>query len=198
MPNSYVYVIRDDFGRRKIGVALDPLSRVKDLQVGNASELVVEYSFKLKSNRAAYKTEQLSHKALTAMGSRVRGEWFNVEPLFARKVVEQAAKELRHSCALEINNPDHENDLPDEQLSSVLANLYGSSEKTCIICDERAEYRYSGEQHGEDIRESQRWLCCDHFDPYKNDPEWSHLPDQIVPDDEKPQAKLLISKPLIG
>jgi len=188
MAKTRVYIIRDYSGRRKIGIARNVAHRLSNLQVGNADPLVIEYSFAFKSGFAARQIEKLVHSALKVMQRHAAGEWFTVEPLFARRVIVEAASQLRYRFQVEIEQPESDSGMAKSDLDEVLSRLYGGNEKTCIICDKRAEYRYSGEQHGEGIREQQRWLCEEHYRPYSNDQEWHHLPDQIVPEEDRPHV----------
>lgn len=71
----YLYVIKDSEGKRKLGFSRDPDNRVKQLQTGNALELVVEYRLPIRvKNRA----ERNLHALFPA--DRVRGEWFKITP----------------------------------------------------------------------------------------------------------------------
>lgn len=72
LPDMYVYAIREvETGNVKIGISKDPAERLKQLQTGNSSELVLVASIPA-GNR--YKDESNAHKKLSNIN--IRGEWF--------------------------------------------------------------------------------------------------------------------------
>lgn len=72
LPDMYVYAIREaETGNVKIGISKDPAERLKQLQTGNSSELVLVASMPA-VNR--YKDESSAHKKLSNIN--IRGEWF--------------------------------------------------------------------------------------------------------------------------
>lgn len=71
--DGYLYVIKDSEGKRKLGFSKVPDKRVKDLQVGNALSLIVEY--RLYVNHMI-RAEKKLHDLFPA--ERLRGEWFNL------------------------------------------------------------------------------------------------------------------------
>lgn len=70
---SYLYVIRDSEGKRKLGFSKNPDVRVKQLQTGNSLELTVEYRLPI---RVRNRAERNLHSLFPA--DRVRGEWFKI------------------------------------------------------------------------------------------------------------------------
>jgi len=71
--DSYLYVIIDTDGARKLGFSMNPDKRVKELQTGNPKELSVEYRLPVRERR-------LAEKSLHALfpAERIRGEWFSL------------------------------------------------------------------------------------------------------------------------
>lgn len=73
LPDMYVYAIREkQTGNIKIGISKDPEERLKQLQIGNSSDLEL-VTYKKADNR--FKDEKALH--LGAMAYHIRGEWFN-------------------------------------------------------------------------------------------------------------------------
>jgi hypothetical protein len=70
-----VYVIGPREGPLKIGYAADPRSRLSNLQVGQAVELMIHYEEETEASRAKV-IEKLIHRQLGH--KRIRGEWFDV------------------------------------------------------------------------------------------------------------------------
>ncbi len=80
--NCYVYVISEAYTERlrgrcavKIGLAVDPLRRVKELQTGNARRLWLNISIGPMSEKRAARFEKHLHKRFKKW--RLVGEWFN-------------------------------------------------------------------------------------------------------------------------
>jgi len=68
--SSKVYFIKDlSSGRVKIGKAINPLSRLKALQVGSSNELKI-----IKTITGGIYLEQILHKYFKHL--HIRGEWF--------------------------------------------------------------------------------------------------------------------------
>jgi hypothetical protein len=70
---THVYFIGDDRDRVKIGVAADPLSRLRQLQTSSPVRLVL-----LAADRAYLEAERALHRRFAA--SRLSGEWFTRTP----------------------------------------------------------------------------------------------------------------------
>lgn len=70
-----IYVIGPVQGPYKIGYAADPRSRLSNLQVGQAVELLIHYEEKVEASRAKV-IEKLIHRQLGH--KRIRGEWFDI------------------------------------------------------------------------------------------------------------------------
>lgn len=66
---SYVYLIGDEAGRVKIGLAIDPQKRLRQLQTGSSSKLRI-----LATLPGDREDEQHLHKMFRA--ERRQGEWF--------------------------------------------------------------------------------------------------------------------------
>lgn len=72
---AFVYFIQEgEDGPIKIGWAINPFQRLKQLQTGNADSLRLVYYEDLCDRRAAQLTETALHREFR--GHRVRGEWF--------------------------------------------------------------------------------------------------------------------------
>lgn len=73
LPDMYVYAIREvSTGNVKIGISKNPTGRLKQLQIGNSSQLELAAYMKA-DNR--YKDETAAHKALCDIN--IRSEWFD-------------------------------------------------------------------------------------------------------------------------
>lgn len=72
---STIYIIGPVQGPFKIGYAADARSRLSNLQVGQAVELLIHYEEKVESGRAKI-IEKLIHRQLGH--NRIRGEWFDI------------------------------------------------------------------------------------------------------------------------
>lgn len=74
----YVYLIHNSESECvKIGVANDPQSRLKDLQVGSPVPLAILQTIECVSRPSAHSLEKLLHKKYAAY--RVSGEWFKID-----------------------------------------------------------------------------------------------------------------------
>jgi hypothetical protein len=73
--NGFVYIIQaGDDGDVKIGWAVNPPDRLKNLQTGNSLELRLLHFERIGSKRAAGRVERWLHQEFE--GHRIRGEWF--------------------------------------------------------------------------------------------------------------------------
>lgn len=73
LPDMYVYAIREvSTGNVKIGISKNPAERLKQLQIGNSSQLELA-AYMRADNR--YKDETAAHKALCDIN--IRSEWFD-------------------------------------------------------------------------------------------------------------------------
>ncbi len=72
---GYVYVIKDESERRKIGLAEDVDHRLKELQTGNAERLIIEYRLAVANMKHA---EGSLHNLFAANRLRSDGEWFKL------------------------------------------------------------------------------------------------------------------------
>lgn len=82
---NFVYVISDGT-YRKVGVTSRLDRRLKQLQIGHPTLLVVEHISEPMSRRDAFLAEQLAHSQLVA--HRLHGEWFAVDKGTAIMAVE--------------------------------------------------------------------------------------------------------------
>lgn len=78
----------------KIGISDNPLKRRASLQTGNPSQLIVHSSFWLFNREHASILEKQTHRALKARGNFLTGEWFNVEPAIAERIISEVYDEL--------------------------------------------------------------------------------------------------------
>jgi hypothetical protein len=90
-PCRYVYVIGPETGLQKIGIAIDPRARLAALQTASPFRLKIHVAVAVPFG-VAHDVERRAHRRLKA--ARASGEWFNVGPVDAIKVVEAAAAEL--------------------------------------------------------------------------------------------------------
>lgn len=73
--NGFVYIIQaGEDGDVKIGWAVNPRDRLKNLQTGNSLELRLLHFERIGSKRAAARVERWLHQEFG--GHRIRGEWF--------------------------------------------------------------------------------------------------------------------------
>ena len=77
LPNRFIYVAQDNAGNIKIGISKNPEKRIKDLNIGNASELTLIYS--REAIKQGYQDEIELHKKCASFN--LRSEWFSVEAL---------------------------------------------------------------------------------------------------------------------
>lgn len=75
-PACFVYFITDGTRAAKIGVALRPWVRLKELQTGSSSRLECLYLIPCKTKNDAYEIEGLLHRNFKRY--RMHGEWFSI------------------------------------------------------------------------------------------------------------------------
>ena len=88
----YVYLIRGNDGKYKIGIAKNPSQRIKQLQTGNSDELQLIDTY-LTEN--AYKIESALHNQYAHV--RNHGEWFDLsvsDEVSFKKKCEQIDKSI--------------------------------------------------------------------------------------------------------
>ena len=84
--STQIYVIRDgEFA--KIGVANDPIVRMRDLQIGNPRQLELRYTIHVHNEHAVF-LEASVHGVLRK--KRERGEWFKVTDREAKRGISKA------------------------------------------------------------------------------------------------------------
>lgn len=88
-----VYVIGPDVGPQKIGIALRPALRVREIQTGNPAALRVALEFD-PEECAALQVERRAHWLLHEV--RLNGEWFDATPEQAIAAVRQALIDVRN------------------------------------------------------------------------------------------------------
>lgn len=76
--SGYVYVIRDESERRKLGMAENVLQRKDELQTGNAEILTIEHTLFVKDMKRA---EDALHQLFAAGRIRANGEWFVIHDM---------------------------------------------------------------------------------------------------------------------
>lgn len=72
---GYIYVIKDESERRKLGYAEDVEIRLKQLQTGNAERLTIEYRLQVAD---MIRAETAIHNLFAAGRIRADGEWFHI------------------------------------------------------------------------------------------------------------------------
>jgi hypothetical protein len=94
----------------KVGIANDVLKRLAQFQTASASELVAAHVFPLPNREMARELEKAFHS--TQEKHRLRGEWFDIEPLAAIYLMcmnirsclaiqtDLSGEELEHALAL--------------------------------------------------------------------------------------------------
>lgn len=80
-------------GPIKIGIAGNPLERIRDIQNGCPYKLYITSAYLLPSQPIAYEVEQATLKHLD--GLRMVGEWVRMPSWDVRKMVEQVIKHKR-------------------------------------------------------------------------------------------------------
>lgn len=87
--HAAVYVIGDVYAEYvKIGVAVDPIARLAQLQTGNPNKLFLHRVFWIPDVEAAYLVESAAHATASDLYDRMVGEWFRCNPNEAHEVVE--------------------------------------------------------------------------------------------------------------
>lgn len=91
---SYVYIIYcKDLGTIKIGYSDDPFARLRQLQVGNSSELSILSIFK-----GGRDEEIILHKKLVV--NKVRGEWFVIDDSLMQELLAYQADTIAKSTGV--------------------------------------------------------------------------------------------------
>lgn len=86
MDPVYVYVIGRESGPVKVGVSVNPGSRVLELQTGCPFPLALLASFKFPDRLSAMRDEAFFHQCYEHV--RLMGEWFDLEADLAIEGVE--------------------------------------------------------------------------------------------------------------
>ena len=71
----YLYVIAGETAPSKIGIADNPKHRLKALQTGNPTKLIIHYTVPCDNVRAL---ERIIHQKLSR--HKIKGEWFDLSP----------------------------------------------------------------------------------------------------------------------
>lgn len=82
----YLYVISDG-EHRKIGISLNPKTRLTELQTGNTRKLTLDCLLEFNSQREAKNAEHILHSSLFL--DRSSGEWFSATLPQIQKIVAQ-------------------------------------------------------------------------------------------------------------
>lgn len=99
---SYIYIITDGSGACKIGSAVSPKNRMKELQTGSSAKLSIFDAISVSKERVLL-CEFEAHRRLR--GNSLIGEWFFISPHAAREVVRSVIADPR--------NPTLDRDLLD-------------------------------------------------------------------------------------
>lgn len=89
MSDQFIYVIRADDGRTKVGISTNPRRRLRSLQSGNAAKLSLGYQRPI-SRELAIRIERRAHWLMQAV--HVHGEWFLASVEEATEAVNSAAE----------------------------------------------------------------------------------------------------------
>lgn len=82
----YLYVISDSLNEScKIGFSGDPERRLKKLQTGNSSELLLIHTVEVPPEQVKDFETQI-HNELRIY--KIRGEWFKIKPDFAKSMLD--------------------------------------------------------------------------------------------------------------
>jgi hypothetical protein len=87
-PIRYIYVIGPQSGWQKVGLAIDPQTRLDALQTASGLDLMLHASVAVPFGEA-HAVERQAHQALARC--RVRNEWFETTPAAAVAAVHKAA-----------------------------------------------------------------------------------------------------------
>lgn len=87
-----VYIVGSVYGKPlKIGVAKNPIWRLRSLQSGNPVQLFIHRVFWAKGGaEAAYEVEQTAHRQSSTNSTRLVGEWFMLDLATASANIEMA------------------------------------------------------------------------------------------------------------
>ena len=76
---AYMYIISDNNGYMKIGIAKDPKKRLKQLQTGHPSKLDLLFTEEFYCRRShLLKIEKLVHEKIKSRVHKMKGEWFEI------------------------------------------------------------------------------------------------------------------------
>ena len=81
----YLYVINNTENKCKIGFSSDPHKRLKTLQTGSSTNLKLHHYVEVPAARVKMLESKIHHE-LSYL--RLRGEWFNIEPSKAQKMLD--------------------------------------------------------------------------------------------------------------
>src|SRR6202035_4691711 len=73
---KYIYVISDGDRCQKVGVAADPMVRLRDLQTASSFKLELVEAFRIETAARAYEIEKCVHRRLVKFA--MTGEWFDL------------------------------------------------------------------------------------------------------------------------
>jgi hypothetical protein len=85
---TYIYIIGNRDSLQKIGYAINPAKRLKQLQTGNPEELFLHHKIEVPDDRARL-IEQHIHREINY--KRTKGEWFKLSPKEAIALLNFAA-----------------------------------------------------------------------------------------------------------
>jgi len=81
MAEYKIYVIRAERDACKIGIAKNPMTRLKQMQTGNHRKLSLEVFYNIGSQKQTRCLEEKIHKRLKIIGIHISGEWFQYKPV---------------------------------------------------------------------------------------------------------------------
>jgi len=80
-------------GPLKIGHSIKPKSRISQLQTDNHEPVDIYAIAWTVDSKLSFRVERRCHKILKKAGRHVRGEWFDIDAEWAKKVIAVAARE---------------------------------------------------------------------------------------------------------
>ncbi len=116
-----VYVISAEGGHQKVGASRDPLSRMRELQGGQATALSLAGAIRVSDRAEAFLVEAEAHGLLGL--SRVRGEWFDTTADMALKTIRQARASVRERRRREAKRMSAKEEAERTQLPAPMIDL---------------------------------------------------------------------------
>lgn len=85
---GYIYIIKSDENRYKIGISNNPKKRLKQLQTGNQSTLTLIFSEEFNCTRNhLLKIEKEIHQTLNIGYKKLSGEWYLIDETKLQEII---------------------------------------------------------------------------------------------------------------